>query len=263
MAELTVRTEEKDSLTRFLGWFSVALGAAQTFAPGLVCRVVGASGGGRSRRLMRLIGMRELTQGIGILTRPRPTGWMWSRVAGDAVDAAALVVVGARNPGQRVRTGLALASVLAITTPDVYESRHLSRRSGQPHRGKRIRKAVTIHRPHGDVAQAWAAASELRQKVDEAGASVLFAVGPRDRGTELAVEFVHDPPAGDVGAVAQKLRGADLATQLADDLRRFKQEVETGEVVRSDSTPPGHLLAEHLTQRTAQPNGQRRAEAVR
>jgi hypothetical protein len=45
----------------------------------------------------------------------------------------------------------------------------------------------------------------------------------------------------------------DLATQLADDLRRFKQVVETGQVTRSDATPDGHLLAGHLKQRPAQP----------
>jgi uncharacterized membrane protein len=85
------------------------------------------------------------------------------------------------------------------------------------------------------------------------GAEVSFLEAPGDRGTELAVEFVHDPPAGDFGVAVEKLMGKDLATQLADDLRRFKAQLETGEVVRSDSTPDGHLLADHLKQRAAQP----------
>ena len=80
-----------------------------------------------------------------------------------------------------------------------------------------------------------------------------FADAPGDRGTELIVEFEYDPPAGDIGAVAQKLTGKDLATQLSDDLRRLKQQIETGEVVRSEGTPDGHLLADHLRQRAAQP----------
>ena len=67
------------------------------------------------------------------------------------------------------------------------------------------------------------------------------------------MEFVDAPPAGDLGAAALKLTGKDLATELADDLRRFKQLVETGEIVRSDSTPEGHLLSGHLKQRPAQP----------
>jgi uncharacterized membrane protein len=76
---------------------------------------------------------------------------------------------------------------------------------------------------------------------------------PGDRGTELTVELWYEPPAGDLGAAALKLTGTDLPTQLADDLRRFKQLVETGEIVRSDGTPDGHLLSEHLRQRAARP----------
>jgi uncharacterized membrane protein len=143
--------------------------------------------------------------------------------------------------------------VLAVTIPDVYESRFLSRKQGPVRAAMRVRKAVTIDRPREEVEQAWGAATELRRKVEDAGARVTFAAAPGDRGTELAVEFEHDPPAGDLGAAAQKLTGRDLATQLADDLRRFKQQVETGQVVRSEGTPDGHLLAGHLRQRAAQP----------
>jgi hypothetical protein len=56
-----------------------------------------------------------------------------------------------------------------------------------------------------------------------------------------------------LGGAVLKLTGRHLATQLSDDLRRFKQLVETGEITRSDSTPDGHLLGEHLRQRAAQP----------
>ena len=67
------------------------------------------------------------------------------------------------------------------------------------------------------------------------------------------MDFLHRPRAGDLGTAAAKLAGKDLATQLSDDLRRFKQQVETGEVVRSDGTPTGHLLTTYLKQRPAQP----------
>jgi hypothetical protein len=119
--------------------------------------------------------------------------------------------------------------------------------------GRLIRKGVTINRPRVEVEEAWRAATELRAKVEESGATVIFADAPGDRGTELIVEFEHDPPLGDLGAAAEKLAGRDLATQLSDDLRRFKQQVETGQVVRSEGTPDGHLLADHLKQRAARP----------
>jgi hypothetical protein len=215
-------------------------------APRAIEKVIG----GGDARFIRLMGLRELGHGGGILTRPRPTGFVWSRVAGDALDVLALAVV-ARHRNKR--TFAVMAQLVPVAVADLVEARKLSRRQGEPRSGKRIRKAVTIVKPRHDVEQAWADAAGLRQKVDEQGAQVSFLEAPGGRGTELSVEFVHDPPAGDFGVAFEKLTGRDLATQLADDLRRFKARVETGEVVRSDSTPDGHLLADHLRQRAAQP----------
>jgi hypothetical protein len=248
---IDVRVRDKDPLAQFLGWFSIGLGTAQLTAPRLLCKVVGANEDGFAPTLMRLMGAREITQGTGILMRPRPTTWLWSRVAGDGLDLSLLALVAAKN--RRARTLFAIANVVGVTVPDVYESRFLSRKKGPVRSAKLIRKGVTINRPQNEVEQAWSESSELRAKVDRGGGRVSIAAAPGDRGTELVVEFEYSPPAGDLGAAVQKLTGSDLATQLSDDLRRFKQQVETGQVVRSDGTPDGHLLADHLRQRAAQP----------
>jgi hypothetical protein len=202
---------------------------------------------------MRLMGAREIAQGLGILIRPRPTAWLWSRVAGDVLDLSLLGLTAAKNPGRRGRTAFAAANVLGVAAPDVFESLHLARMKGTPQSAKIIRKAVTINRPRAEVEASWASENDLRDKIVTAGASVSFEDAPGDRGTEVAVEFSFDPPAGDLGAAVMKLTGKDLATQLSDDLRRLKQQIETGQVVRSDGAPNGHLLADHLKQRAAQP----------
>src|SRR5947209_13247609 len=101
MATVSIRSRDKDPLAQFLGWFSVALGTAQVAAPRAMCRLIGARGKGRAPTLMRVMGAREITQGLGILVRPRPTGWLWSRVAGDALDVALLAVTAVQNPGRR------------------------------------------------------------------------------------------------------------------------------------------------------------------
>jgi hypothetical protein len=246
MTTLDIRRQERDSLARFLGWFSIGLGAAELLTPGVIRKVIG----GGNTKFIRFMGLRELGHGTGILTRTRPTNFVWSRVAGDALDAAALAVVARHG---KKRTFLVLAQLAPIVAADVYEARTLSRREGNPVSGKRIVKAVTIAKTRQEVEDAWTQATELRTKVDKHGALVAFREAPGGRGTELAVEFVYDPPAGEFGIAFQKLTGSDLATQLADDLRRFKSQVETGQVVRSDSTPNGHLLADHLGQRAAQP----------
>jgi uncharacterized membrane protein len=253
MAAPAVRARDKDSLAESLGWFSLALGTAQVTAPRLMCELVGARGEGTSRTVMRVMGLREIVQGVGILTRPRPTVWLWSRVAGDCLDLSLLGLTAAENRDRRRRTMLAMGDVLAVTVPDVYESVHLTRKRGEPRAAMLVRKAVTINRPRHDVQDAWMAATDLRRKVDEAGAFVSFSDAPGNRGTELAVELLYAPPAGDLGAAVQKLTGSDLPTQLGDDLRRLKQQLETGEIVRSDSTPNGHQSASYLRQRPAQP----------
>jgi uncharacterized membrane protein len=69
--------------------------------------------------------------------------------------------------------------------------------------------------------------------------SVRFADAPADRGTEVRVEFQYDPPAGNAGAIVAKLFGEEPGQQITDDLRRFKQVMETGEVVRSDGSLEG------------------------
>jgi uncharacterized membrane protein len=252
MSTVTVRARDKDTLAEFLGWFSLGLGTAQLVAPRTLSRLIGASPDGAAPTLMRLMGAREIAHGVGILTRPRPTGWVWSRVGGDAVDLSLLGLLMAKSD-HRARTAFALANVLSITTADTYESLHLTRKQGPVQAGRPIRKAVTIRKPREEVETAWAAQTDLRQKIEDQGAEVSFSHAPGGRGTELAVDFVYDPPAGDLGKAFEKVRGSDLATQLADDLRRFKQQLETGLIVRSESTPEGHLLANHLKQRAAQP----------
>jgi uncharacterized membrane protein len=65
---------------------------------------------------------------------------------------------------------------------------------------------------------------------------VRFARAPGDRGTELIVELQYDPPAGALGAAIAKLLGEEPNEQVKGDLRRFKQVLETGEVVHSDAS---------------------------
>ncbi|MEA2191704.1 MAG: hypothetical protein QOI73_1825 [Solirubrobacteraceae bacterium] len=86
-------------------------------------------------------------------------------------------------------------------------------------------------------------------KIDNSG-SVRFVTAPAGQGTEVHVDMRYSP--GAIGATVAKLFGEEPAIQLKDDLRRFKQVVETGEVVRSDGSPEGQLGRRQLKQRPAQ-----------
>jgi uncharacterized membrane protein len=65
---------------------------------------------------------------------------------------------------------------------------------------------------------------------------VSFLKAPGDRGTEVRVELQYRPPAGALGAAVAKLFGREPGQQIAGDLRRFKQVIETGEVLHSDAS---------------------------
>lgn len=71
--------------------------------------------------------------------------------------------------------------------------------------------------------------------VDNAG-SVRFSQAPGGRGTEVRVELSYRPPAGALGAFVAKLFGEAPEQQIKGDLTRFKQVMETGEVVHSDAS---------------------------
>ncbi|MEA2138182.1 MAG: hypothetical protein QOG56_1332 [Solirubrobacteraceae bacterium] len=89
-------------------------------------------------------------------------------------------------------------------------------------------------------------------KVDNSG-SVRFVAAPADQGTEIHLELRYAPPAGAFGATFAKILGEEPAIQCKDDLRRFKQILETGEIARSDGSPEGQLGLRQVKQRPAQP----------
>ena len=83
-----VKDAGAERLAKGLGWFSIGLGLAEVIAPKSLARLVGSEG--NHTLLIRLMGLREITAGVGILTNRKPTGWMWARVAGDALDLTCL-----------------------------------------------------------------------------------------------------------------------------------------------------------------------------
>ena len=74
--------------------------------------------------------------------------------------------------------------------------------------------------------------------VDNAG-SVAFERAPGGRGTVVRVELAYDPPGGAIGATIARLFGREPGQEVQEDLRAFKQVMETGEVVQSDATAKG------------------------
>ena len=83
--------------------------------------------------------------------------------------------------------------------------------------------------------------------------TVRFVRAPDGVSTEVHVVLVYDIPGGAVGKAVARYFGEEPHQQLDDDLRRLKQVLETGEVVRSDGAPWGKRARKEFPQRPAQP----------
>ncbi len=293
---------DKDPVTQALGWFSVALGAAEIFAPGAVARLIGVDED-EHRGLFRVYGIREIIAGVGILTRPKPTYWMWNRVLGDSIDLLSLARA-MRTPGNnRLKLAGATVAVLGVTALDIACSVQLTseKRESSGHDegsymlpetvdGTQLLSAViTVNKPveevyafwkdpanyprfmssldsvqiTGDGSSHWKVKAPIGLTVEwdaqvvndvpneliawesvggdvHNTGTVRFRPATGNRGTEVELQTQVKPRGGPVGAKIAALFSAVPKTQLMNDLRRFKQLIEIGEVVKSDaSAVPG------------------------
>jgi hypothetical protein len=118
-----------DRLARGLGWFSIALGAAEVLAPGALARSLGMDD---KEGLIRTYGLREIATGVAILSATDPGPWIWARVGGDALDIATLSqAFDADNP-KKGNVGVALAAVAGVTALDVICGRKLTDGRAEP-----------------------------------------------------------------------------------------------------------------------------------
>ena len=146
---------DEERLARGLGWFSIGLGLAEVIAPQGLAELIGVSDD--RRVLVRMLGLREIASGIGILTRRRPAGWLWSRVMGDMMDLA-LLGGALISPGSRRNKVLAAtAAVAGVTVLDVICSQQLSRPQGESTETGTVvvKKAIRVNRSPEEPYRFW------------------------------------------------------------------------------------------------------------
>ena len=151
-----------ESLADFLGYFSIGLGLAEFLAPKLISRVIGIKHpDDRNINTVRLMGLREISHGVAILSNQQPAKSVWSRVAGDALDLAHRGRVMAVSENDRGRTAFATANVLAVTALDVMAAKQLSRQPETVANAKmdqgivRTKRSITVNRPVEEVYAFW------------------------------------------------------------------------------------------------------------
>jgi uncharacterized membrane protein len=301
-------------LARTLGWASLGLGVVQLAAPRTVSRLSGVDDSASGRMMVPMVGLREIVHAAGILRGRHPTRWVWTRVAGDAMDLTTLGrALRNRDGRRRLRAATVTAAVMGVTALDLYVAYRATKadRAVSTHHAMtgtmRLQASITVRKPRAEVFlfwhlfdnlpsfmshlesvqqtggghSHWVATSPMGRSVewdaevvaeipDELivwrslegadvanSGSVRFADAPGGRGTEVRVQMEFELPGGKLGAAVARLFGEHPEQQVRDDLRRFKQVLETGEVVRSEGSPEGTRARRHLRQRPAQPIGRR------
>lgn len=105
--------------------------------------------------------------------------------------------------------------------------------------GTRVEWDAVIHNEIEGQLIAWR--SLPGADINNAG-SVHFSPAAGDTGqTEVRVVLSYEPPAGKVGVAVAKLLGEEPATQVADDLRRFKQVMEASEITGNSRHAAGRV----------------------
>ncbi len=96
-------------------------------------------------------------------------------------------------------------------------------------------------------------------QVENSG-TVRFKDAPGGRGTEVHIRLKYHPPGGSASAVVARLFGEEPSIQVLDDLRRFKEVVESGEVANVTGQTSGR--AGQVEEERAQLQRQRRVDVV-
>jgi hypothetical protein len=129
-----MRSEQKGDVTAKrigagLGWFSLALGAAEVAAPGRIARLLGVEND-TARNTIFAFGLRELLAGGALLRGPAVSTNVWNRVIGDVIDAGALGLAATKSNRKAAVVG-ALAFVGGALLADVLAARALDKSTGR------------------------------------------------------------------------------------------------------------------------------------
>jgi uncharacterized membrane protein len=188
-----------------LGWFSIGLGLAELVKPGSVNSLIGMKNDGKTRRVLRGYGVRELAAGIGILMQPRPTSWVWGRVAGDMLDLSSLASAFGSHRNNKARLVAATAAVVGVTALDVICAQRLSaedRQNGPDKSSTTATKAIAVDTSPEKAYNLWRDFENLPrfvtylQSVRTTGdrRSHWIAKGPKGVKVEWDAELVRDEP---------------------------------------------------------------------
>ena len=114
-------------MTSGLAWCNIAVGFSQLVAPDALARLIGLRPSPHTRMALRAVGIREITTGYALLSNSHSTPWLWSRLAGDAMDLSLLVAGVGRRADDRTRAARTAFAIASGALVNVYAAAHTGR----------------------------------------------------------------------------------------------------------------------------------------
>ncbi|HYY56917.1 MAG TPA: SRPBCC family protein [Pyrinomonadaceae bacterium] len=267
-AEGGLKNINAEKLARGLGWFSIGLGLAELLAPRGIAKISGVRG---NTGFIRLMGLREICHGIGIFSQGRrPAAAVWARVAGDALDLAALGAAFASPESNKGRVAFATANVLAVTALDVLCAQQLSSNNGAATGGtNQVKKSLIINRSPEELYQFWRDLENLPtfmhhlESVRETGEGRSHWVAKAPAGTtvEWDAEIIEDRPNELIAW--RSLEGADVENSGSVSFERAPGNRGTIVRVEMSYNPPGGAIGALVAKLFGEEPGQQAQESLR
>lgn len=133
------RQRRDSAMTSGLAWCNIAVGLSQLVAPDALARLIGLRPSPHTRMALRAVGIREITTGYALLADSHSTPWLWSRLAGDAMDLSLLVAGVGRRADDRTRATRTAFAIASGAVVNVYAAARTGR--------SRRRHPITSSRP--------------------------------------------------------------------------------------------------------------------
>jgi hypothetical protein len=232
-------------LAKFLGLFSFALGVAQLAVPDRINKLIGVQDKPKARAIQRAVGVQELTAAQGIFAFSPPTAVLWARVAGDIMHIGLVAQALDNKKSDKAKLGATIGALVGIGVLDTFVSaRYQSAWPKEPTQGEPLptradSTEIEAKVPGNPSITILASEADIRPRLQEleiaSYGDIVFRPAPGDRGTEVVVQTNKN---------SEKVKA---------ELRRVKQLVEVGEIVRSEGAPEGSKAKRQLFQRPAQP----------
>src|SRR6187402_2616945 len=228
------QTEQRRNQRRMLGAFSIGLGLVQIAAGDSLARLLGLRSSARTRRLLTGLGIGEIATGVGLLGTSRSGLRASVQKLDQPIHVLRSITINC-SPETVYRFWRDLENLPLfmghLESVKVENGRSTWRAKAPAGTSIEWQAEVTLDRPNEAIG--W---RSLEDALVPNRGVVRFKPAPGERGTEVLVELKYDPPGGVIGAAVAKLLGEEPSRQIAGDLRRLKQVLETGDVVCSDAS---------------------------